>query len=178
MRLLLLRHAKSARPDGVDDFDRALTDEGERSARLIGRYVRAHALCPARVLCSAALRAQQTMTCMISEFPKKPEVKLDRALYLGQPGQLLQLIHAQQDASPLMIVGHNPGLHEVGATLLASLQTDEARHHADKFLRKFTTAALAVLDFDVASWRQVTPGAGILCSYIQPKELIAPEEGA
>jgi phosphohistidine phosphatase len=178
MRLLLLRHAKSAHSPDIDDFDRALTEHGKRSARLIGRYIRKHAFCPALVLCSAALRAQQTMSCMISELQKTPEVKRERALYLAQADRLLQIIHAQPNVSPLMIVGHNPGLHELGATLLASRQTDEARHYADKFLRKFTTAALAVLDFDVASWRQVTPGAGTLFCYVRPKELIAPQEGA
>lgn len=177
MRLLLLRHAKSARPPDTDDFDRALTDDGKRSARLIGRYVRRHAFCPGLVLCSAALRAQQTMTCMISELQKTPEVKSERALYLAEADRLLQIIHGQQDVSPVMIIGHNPGLHELGAMLLGGRQTGEARHYADKFLRKFTTAALAVLDFDVASWRQVTPGSGTFFCYVRPKELIAPDEG-
>ena len=36
---------------------------------------------------------------------------------------------------------------------------------------KFPTAALAVLDFDIAKWRDLRPGEGKLADFVRPKDL-------
>lgn len=38
-RRMLLRHAKSGRPDGVDDHERPLAKRGRRVSRWMGRYM-------------------------------------------------------------------------------------------------------------------------------------------
>ena len=58
--LLLLRHAKSAWPDGVADLERPLARRGERAAELVGRFLADHGLVPDRVVSSPARRAAET----------------------------------------------------------------------------------------------------------------------
>ena len=58
--LLLLRHAKSAWPDGVADLERPLARRGERAAELVGRFLAGHGLVPDRVVSSPARRAAET----------------------------------------------------------------------------------------------------------------------
>jgi phosphohistidine phosphatase len=171
MRLLLLRHAKSAHPTGVDDFDRPITGEGKAAARLIGAFVRQRAIQPVLVMCSTARRAQETWDCVAAELTQRSEVKTESGLYLAQTPGLFQFISAQQGASPLMIIGHNPGLHELGVSLLAKTQTGEARQRTENFVRKFPTAALAVFDIDVDSWGKVRPGIAMLSCFVRPKDL-------
>jgi len=45
-QLLLLRHAKSAWPDGVDDHDRPLAERGRRDAPRMGAHMAATASSP------------------------------------------------------------------------------------------------------------------------------------
>ena len=59
-RLLLLRHAKSAWPDGVEDHDRPLSDRGRRDAPRMGAYIAAAGLRPDFALVSSARRTQET----------------------------------------------------------------------------------------------------------------------
>ena len=52
--LVLLRHAKSAYPDGVADHDRPLAPRGKREAGLAGDWLRANLPTIDAVLCSTA----------------------------------------------------------------------------------------------------------------------------
>jgi len=173
MRLLLLRHAKSAHPANIDDADRPLNEEGKQAAGLIGSFVRKHAFDPALVLCSTARRTRETLDCLLTEIDRHPQVQHEAGLYLAEVGKLLQIIHAQPSVSPLMIVGHNPGLHELGVSLLADKSTGEA----NRFLHKFPTAGFAAFEFDIDSWRELKPAAGRLLCYVRPKELVTSQDG-
>ena len=173
MRLLLLRHAKSAHPTNVEDFGRPLNEEGKQAVRLIGSFVRKHAFDPVLVLCSTARRTQETLEGLLAEIDHHPQVGHEADLYLAEVGKLLQIIHVQPSISPLMIVGHNPGLHELGVSLLADKGTSEA----NRFLHNFPTAAFAGFDFDINSWHELKPGTGTLVRYVRPKELVTSQDG-
>ena len=173
MRLLLLRHAKSAHPTNVEDFDRPLNEEGKQATCLIGCFLLKHAFDPVLVLCSTARRAQETLECLLAEMDRHPQVSHVAELYLAEVGKLLQIILVQPSISPLMIVGHNPGLHELGASLLADKSTSEA----NRFLHKFPTAAFAAFDFDINSWNELKPGTARLVRYVRPKELVTSQDG-
>jgi phosphohistidine phosphatase len=58
--LLLLRHAKSAWPDGVEDHDRPLAERGRRDAPRMGAYMADVGIEPNVALVSSARRTQET----------------------------------------------------------------------------------------------------------------------
>ena len=176
MRLLILRHAKSARPPATDDFDRPLCDEGEAAAPAIGGWISAHGDEPALVLCSSARRSKDTLALVLAKFTRKPEIHYQRALYLAASSVLLQIVRAAPSLSPLMLVGHNPGLQELGEMLLARRQPGKAGKRADEFARKFPTAALVVIDFAIDAWGALQPGSGILADFVRPKALLRDRE--
>ncbi len=70
-----------------------------------------------------------------------------------------------------MVVGHNPGLERCALALAAVPLEKKLRKRYDVMDEKFPTCALAVIDFDVEKWRDVTPGRGDLDAFVRPKDL-------
>lgn len=164
LRLILLRHAKSAWPDGVPDIDRPLAPRGLRGAAAMGAYMAAEGLLPARALVSPARRTIETWEVAARDWPPHAPPAYERAIYEAPAARLLELLRAQDDVSPLMLVGHNPGMEEVAAQLLR-------REQRAKVLPKYPTGALAVIDLPVDRWAQAQPGTGTLERFVTPRAL-------
>ena len=125
-RLMLLRHAKTETdaPSGKDQ-DRRLDDRGRNDAAEIGGWMTRHPPFPDSVLVSPAVRAHQTWEIAWQAMKKRvpePEVELVPDLYGADPAQLLLTIREASTADPktLMLVGHNPGMHELALALAGS----------------------------------------------------------
>ena len=54
-----------------------------------------------------------------------------------------------------------------------AVQPKDAHERArlQRLTQKFPTAALAVFDFEITSWRNLKPGSGQLVDYVRPKDL-------
>ena len=125
-RLMLLRHAKTENdaPSGRDQ-DRQLDKRGRADAAEIGGWIGRHPPVPDSVLVSPAVRARQTWEiawqAMEGRTPQ-PQIELLPELYGAEPSQLLQIIRGAASADPrrLMVVGHNPGMHELALALAGS----------------------------------------------------------
>lgn len=170
-RLLLLRHAK-AEPGGPDrqDHDRALVERGLADAAAMARTLKARGHGASRILCSTSLRTVQTAEAVLKAMPA-PIAYLE-SLYLAPPGRILALAQDAADAdTALMIVGHNPGLEQCAAILAREPVKPKEQHRHDAMEEKFPTAALAVLDFAIAGWKQLAPGEGQLVDFVRPRDL-------
>ena len=170
-RLMLLRHAKSDRSQaGQRDHDRPLARRGRETAPQIGAYMARHKLIPAQVLCSTSVRTRETWDLVAAALPKPPPVTFERGLYEAGPEAIIELIRATaDDARSLLIVGHNPGFHEVANLLVASGELD-AR---ERLREKLPTAGLAVIDFAFNAWSRVHPDCGRLERFLVPRMLEA-----
>ena len=182
-QLLLLRHTKSdwSKPGGRqrEDHERPLNARGQEAAALIGRYMRKKKYIPALVLCSTAARTRETLKIVLPALAARPEIRYEDSLYLAEWPRLLEAVRAAPDgASPLLLVGHNPGMEQLAAALAAQAKTAATRALAGVMAQKFPTGALAVLDFRGESWAGVKPGAGRLRDFVRPKELAAESKPA
>lgn len=149
--LILLRHATAASPPGVDDAERGLTDAGRDEARDTGRRLPDVAPPPDLVLCSTARRARETAQAL--DLPADVEVWYERDLYLAGAGVLLDRVSAvDDDVQSLLVVGHNPGLHQLVLTL-GGVGPEE--------VPRFSPASLAVLQLP-ESWAALAPGTAAL----------------
>src|ERR1700676_5043769 len=122
-RLMLLRHAKTETdaPSGRDQ-DRRLAARAPTDAAKIGGGIGRHPPFPDSVLVSPAIRARQTWeiawTTMKAVAPQ-PQVEFLPELYGADPEVLLHAIRAASTGDPrqMMLVGHNPGMHELALAL-------------------------------------------------------------
>jgi phosphohistidine phosphatase len=167
-KLVLLRHAKSAWPDGVPDHDRPLARRGQRDAPAMGRWLRAAGHVPDQVLCSTARRARETWQLARPALGAAPPAGFDDRVYGASAEQLLDLAHqAPPAAKTLLIVGHDPGVP--GLALMLAAAADAT---ADRMKAKFPTAAIAVLEF-TGRWDQLAPGAARLAGFVTPRDVSA-----
>jgi phosphohistidine phosphatase len=169
MRLLLLRHAKAERiAPGQRDRDRSLTDRGRDDAATIGTYLLRHGYTPDRVLVSSAARTRETWSQVREAFPDRPEAVHEDRMYDATVYDLLETVKASgADAASLMLIGHNPGLHELALLLVASGDLDARQRLGEGF----PTAALAIVDFPFDGWEKLHPQSGRLERLITPRTL-------
>jgi phosphohistidine phosphatase len=163
-RLHLLRHAKSSWNDDADDHARPLNRRGREAARLIGETLPKAVGALDLVLCSTALRTRETAELVLAGFAKKPQVLYEEALYLAdQPRLLRRLRELNEPAVSVMVIGHNPGLHELAVALAPA----DCRALADD---KFPTGVRA--SFTVkTSWAAMDSTRHALVGYVTVKSL-------
>ena len=172
-RLMLLRHAKTENeaPSGRDE-DRRLDNRGHRDAAEIGSWIGHHPPFPDLVLVSHAMRALQTWQIAweaMKELVSQPEVELVPELYGADVSQLLETIRDTSSADPkrLMLVGHNPGMHE----LVLALAGGGDRAGRKALTDNLPTSGLAIFDFDLDDWADVAFRRGRLAAFVSPKLL-------
>ncbi len=158
-QLVLLRHAKAAvDSDTGEDFDRALAARGREDAPAVGEALVREGADPQIVLVSDARRTRETWELMAAAFPKA-QVRFVKSLYLC-PAETVVTEAEKAGAERVMIVAHNPGLHELASRLAHRNSELETKVRA-----KFPTCAGAVFarrDKD-ASWK--------LLAYVTPKTI-------
>ncbi|MDB5624341.1 MAG: phosphohistidine phosphatase [Tardiphaga sp.] len=171
-RLLLLRHAKTETdaPSGRD-VDRRLDPRGRDDAALMGAWLAEQTQPPSRVLVSTAIRARQTWDIVETKLAKAkvtPQVMHLDELYGAGPAQLLEALQVEGDgAAIIMIIAHNPGLHELGFALTATGDATARNALTDNL----PTGAIATLDFKTDDWNDVHFRSGHLASFVTPKSL-------
>jgi phosphohistidine phosphatase len=172
-RLMLLRHAKTETnaPSGRDQ-DRRLDERGHKDAAEIGGWIGHHPPFPDSVLVSPAVRAHQTWDIAweaMKALVPKPHVELVPDLYGAEPAQLLQTIRLASVSDPkrLMLVGHNPGMHELALALAGGGDAASRKALGDNL----PTSGLVLLDFAVGDWNDVAFRRGRLVLFVSPKLL-------
>ncbi len=164
-RLILTRHAKSAWDDPLTpDHDRPLNDRGKAAAADLGQWLASRGYVPEKVLCSDAVRTRQTWAGIAPNLPATPVLELKPTLYHAGPDVMLAVLrHAQADC--VMMIGHNPGIAEFAARLVAHPPMNEA-------FARYPTGATLVVDFVVDTWEQADFGLGATVDFIVPKEIV------
>ena len=163
LRLLLLRHAKSAYPDGVADHDRPLAPRGVREAGLAGDWLRANVPAIDAVLCSTATRARQTLSHSGVDAP----VRYARRLYGATPGMVIDEINAvSEQVTTLLVVGHEPTMSGLARILAGADGTDTAA--LERLSAKYPTSAIAVLAVP-CGWPALERGRAALTAFHIPR---------
>ena len=138
----------------------------------MAHFMRMKDYLPQTVLCSTAQRTRETLDLLLAAWSKKPAVRYERELYLAEwPVLQANVKNASARASPLLLIGHNPGMEQLAVALALQSKGVAERARLQRLTQKFPTAALAVLDFDISTWRLLKPGSGQLVDYVRPKDL-------
>jgi phosphohistidine phosphatase len=169
-RLMLLRHAKTERADpGQRDRDRKLTKRGRDDAAVIGAYMARHGLTPDLALVSPAKRAQETWALVAPAFAKAPRLVSEERIYNATTEALFEIISETRGAHSLLVVGHNPGLHDIAVQLIASGDVELRERLAEKL----PTSGLVVIELAFDDWSRLHLHSGRLERYITPRLIAA-----
>ena len=159
-RLTLVRHAKSSwEESGLADFERPLGKRGKKDAPVMGERLAARGDPPDLVVSSPAKRARKTAKLIARELDLPDEgLTWKEEIYLAETDMLLKVVRGLDDRfGHVMLVGHNPGLTELGNLL------------GDCGIENIPTCGVLCLDFDAESWKTVGPDSGTLVFYDTPK---------
>ena len=169
-RLLLLRHAKSDWPGGIDDHDRPLAKRGRRASPGMGKYMSDEGLRPDLAIVSTARRAQETWELARLAFVDKVVQRDEPRIYEARADAILDVVReTKAGVQVLLLVGHNPGFQDLALKLIGKAsQSDLAR-----LRRKYPTAGLVVIDFDVGRWSEASHQLGRLERFETPKSIAA-----
>jgi phosphohistidine phosphatase len=167
MRLMLLRHAKSEKAEpGQRDHERRLAPRGHADAAAIGGYMQRHGLMPDLALASTAQRTRETWERLA--LPRRLRVAYEERLYNAAADAVIAAAMETAGAvRTLLVIGHNPGLHEAARLLVASGDV-EARERLNEGL---PTAGLAVIDFAGHDWAKLHRRGGRLERFVTPRSL-------
>lgn len=157
--LILLRHGKAVREhEAADDKSRGLTERGRRQAAEAGAALAKAGLAPDRILVSGALRTRQTYAALASVFTATPTF-LD-ALYMGRAETVWDEA-IRTGGKTVLVIGHNPGLHELAADLAG--QSNDHSAPALGLRDRFPTSAYAA--FSIAGPRRAAAGPRLLSAW-------------
>ena len=169
-QLLLLRHAKSSWDEAtLSDHARPLNARGKRAADAMAEQMRTLGLAPDVVLVSSSRRTLQTLEAL-QPMDDPPLVEVMDALYLAPSQGLLEALNkVPETARSVLLIAHNPGLHDLGMALAGPAASGPL---AQRLAADYPTGALA--EFTVAgSWRDLGEGGGRLVRFLCPKDLPA-----
>ena len=114
MDLMIWRHAQAEdEREGLDDMQRALTPRGEKQAAKMAQWLDLHLPDNARVLCSPALRTEQTVLPLGRKYKLRDELAPDRKL-----SGLLEVADWPDSRQNVLVVGHQPMLGQAIARLI------------------------------------------------------------
>ena len=167
--LYLLRHAKSDWADaGLADHDRPLARRGEDAAKRIATHIEKAGIHPELVLCSSARRARDTLDAVIPVLGSDTDVRIENELYgAGAQALLGRLWAVGSDTRSVMMVGHNPGLHDLAFELAGDGDTQAI----EQLSAKFPTGALATLTLTEVDWGELAPARAYLAAMVVPRQL-------
>jgi phosphohistidine phosphatase len=117
------------------------------------------------VLCSSSLRTRETAELVLAKFKAKRKTVFEDGLYLaGVKGLLRRLTQLDEAVGSALVIGHNPGLHELAIALT------DPRSPAYRALAggKFPTGARVSFEIDGA-WAALDTSRHKLIDYVIPK---------
>ena len=168
-RLGLLRHAKSSwDAPALGDFDRPLNDRGRKAASRIGAEFRTLGLDYQLALVSPARRAADTFALVRDGWGADLDVRAEPRLYGASFDDLLAIIaETPPEVERLLLVGHNPGLHQ----LATRLTSGEGSPSQSALSAKLPTGSLVEIALRSDSWQPVPKVGGELLRFLRPRDL-------
>lgn len=164
--LLLMRHAKSAYPDGVDDPNRPLAGRGRRDAKAAAGWLAERKQQPQLVFCSQALRARQTWQLAGQGVGRNPTVRFSPVVYGADWHELVSLLRTTPGwMDVVLLIGHQPTMATTVLKLAAGGSDPAALRQVKS---KFPTSAIATLAVP-GPWSNLSGGGAVLRRFDVPR---------
>lgn len=161
-RLTLIRHAKSDWSDAsLNDFERPLNNRGKKAAPQMGARLARRGDPPELIISSPARRARKTAVLIARELDMdKATIVFQEEIFEARSKTLVKLLRSCKKCASLALVGHNPGLTDLGQWLCPD---------APDWL---PTCGVLTLDLAIDDWNDVKKGCAVLVDYDYPKKAV------
>lgn len=172
-RLYLLRHAKAVLGgEGIDDQPRKLAERGHQQMAALTQALEGKKFAPDLVLVSPSQRTLETLDLLRPRLGAARIATRDE-LYLASAAELLRALREiDGGVRSALLIGHNPGLHELALSLIAAAQSKEKPKQFGRVSRGFPTGALAELGF-FGPWTRLDAGFCEFRRFLRPKDLLS-----
>lgn len=169
-QLYLLRHAKSSWDDPtLQDRERPLSKRGRKAAAAMAKWMRSREIVPDLVLVSSARRTMETLEALEPWNPA-PTVKVKDSLYHATAPEMLDMLRAvEKSTRTVLLVGHNPGLHDLAVALAGGEGQAEIDDLTRRMANAYPTGALARFAVD-GPWSKIEE-AVCLTDFVIPRDL-------
>ena len=173
-RLYLLRHAKAELGDPSEDKSRRLAERGHEQMAALAAALEGRKFSPQLALVSPSARTLETLQLLGSRLGGA-EIEMRRDFYHASAGELLAGLRELDDKyASVLVIGHNPGLHELAIGLLEPNSAVDKPKLTRRLLVGFPTASLAELVFR-GRWADLDAAQAELCGFLRPKDLLSQE---
>ncbi len=164
--LLLFRHAATNHfEENIDDHEKNLNQEGKKEANNLAIWLKKSLITVDKVLVSTAVRASSTAKIL---FKEHKNIYSESELYLCDYLTVLNLMKKQEKSiNNLAIIGHEPSLSESLKFLVGHARPDLKSIQNNPY----PTSGLAIINFNVVSWKKIEQKYGILDAFVTPKYL-------
>ena len=159
-RIIVMRHAKSAWPEGTPDHERPLNNRGKRDAPRIAQRLAQLGWTPDSVLSSDSARTRETFERMAEEFSGSVQAEFLPSFYEGGIRDIRgELCELDPEIATVLLLGHNPGWEAAVEWFCGTYET-------------MKTANAALLEGSGATWREAVDQEGVwkLRSFVRPGE--------
>ncbi len=170
-QLMLLRHAKSSWDDrDLSDHARPLNPRGRLAVGAMREAMEGLGLAPDVVLLSSSRRTRQTLEAL-EPWAETPLVEPMDSLYLASAPTLLKALRGvAETVRSVLVVGHNPGLHELAVRLVGAHAMSYESPDLRRLAEGYPSGALA--EFTIAGpWGTLDDGGGRLVRFLCPRDL-------
>jgi phosphohistidine phosphatase len=158
--LIVMRHAKSSWDNPVEDIARSLNERGRNGAAALGNWMRTLSIIPDEILCSTAVRTQETGQLLKIETP----LSLNKALYMTTSDVMMN--HVQRTTGDtVLIIAHNPGIGEFAERLAITAPNNP------RFFN-YPSGATTVFNCDIDAWSDLKFGTATATQFITPHDLL------
>jgi len=157
--LLLARHAKSGWGQG-DDFERTLSERGESDVKAMAEYLQECGYIIHQIITSDAVRAHTTAQEYQRQLSPKKHLITHHDLYNASKQDILMIAkNISSQESTVMLVGHNPGMHEV------------LNYFAQGKVADMPSCSVAIIQFETDNWEDINNENGVLLAFEYPKKI-------
>ncbi|MBG78543.1 MAG: hypothetical protein CL570_05895 [Alphaproteobacteria bacterium] len=169
--LYLMRHAHCPVAYDLRDSQRPLSVKGHAQAKFIGAFMAQNGHAPSEVLCSTAVRVQETLASLRQTADlhlQQGSIHAKDILYNGSTGDYLHALQSLPDTcNSAMLIGHNPVIPALVTFLCDEDKSVPALYQS--LISYYTPATLTQLTCPIDHWKDLAPYKNALTTVTQPK---------
>lgn len=159
-QITLIRHAKSSWDNtSWDDIERPLKTRGINDANLMSKILIEKGIIPDHIVCSPAVRAQQTCNIFIENMNLKESIKtIHKSIYFEGVQAIINTFKKVDNTyNHVFLFGHQPYVAALNQHL-----TGEGDHH-------IPTTGVCHISLPIDNWQEISPEIGESVFVISPK---------